>query len=456
MSLLLAIISTALLLACSKTTAPPNPIAAQETSNRIGESLDSLAEKVPDFYNTRRVNNIARSSIQYLEYCIEQARIEIIEAAAETVPDRLAEAERILIEANRLAKAFEKKKDPLAGQTGVVQRAFKSAFDGKLHPYTIFIPEQYDGKTPLPMIADLLAPGPPTTLKAETLGGGKFSYTPVLEMLNEEDFIVVWPPAFRRAEAEANFFAVLEEMKRDYVVDEERIFLTGVSGGGFSSWLIGLHYPDQIAAIAPITTNTVQRVGKGKEDSPIDEPNSVFYFPMNALHVPVLMLHGGADRVSPAETQVYPMVEKMRELGLPLEYEEYPGVGHGLGDRYYDGYARLLEFFAGKRNIRHPKTIDFTTASQKYNKAYWIWIQKTIQPGEFARVHAEAKDNSIAIETKNVSKLTVIPDPLVVDIMAPVKITIDGSDVFQGVFPLRRPHTGPPTLFRRNADGTWR
>jgi hypothetical protein len=141
---------------------------------------------------------------------------------------------------------------------------------------------------------------------------------------------------------------------------------------------------------------------------------------------------------------------------LPLEYVEYPDVGHGLGDRYYDGYALLLDFFSGKRNIRHPRTIDFTTPSLKYSKAYWIWIQRVIQPGEFARVRAEARENSIVIETENIAELTVIPDSEVIDIAVPVKISIDGSEVFQGAFPLRRPHTGPPSRFFRDADGVWR
>jgi predicted esterase len=420
--------------------------------DRSGDSLESLAAKIDGFHDTRRKNNIARSSVRYFEYCLRQALIEI----AESTDESLAQAEQFLSEARRLTEAFENKRDPLANQTGVVQRAFLSPYDGELHPYTIFIPDSYDGQTPMPLIADLMAPGPPATFKAETLGGGKFNYGPVVESLNQAGFIEVWPPAFRRAEAEENFFAVLEEMKRDYVIDEERIFLTGVSGGALSSWLAGLHYPDQIAAIAPITTNTVNKVGKGKGDSPIDKANSVFYFPMNALHVPVLMLHGDADHVSPAETQVYPMVEKMRALGLPLEYVEYPGVGHGLGERYYDGFDRMLEFVSDKRNIRHPKTIDFTTPSMKYSKAYWIWIGRMTDPGEFARVRAEAKDNIIEIKTENISELTVIPDPMVIDKTETVTITIDGKQVFKGVFPPRRPHTGPPSRFIRDESGQWR
>ena len=96
----------------------------------------------------------------------------------------------------------------------------------------------------------------------------------------------------------------------------------------------------------------------------VDEARSVLNFPMNALHVPVLVLHGDADPVCPAEEQALPIVEKIRGRGLDVQYEEYPGAGHGLGDHYYDAYDRLLAFFSNKRNIRHPQTIDFTTTSE--------------------------------------------------------------------------------------------
>ncbi len=37
---------------------------------KVKDSLKSLTEKTADFYNTRRKNNISRSSVQYFEYCL--------------------------------------------------------------------------------------------------------------------------------------------------------------------------------------------------------------------------------------------------------------------------------------------------------------------------------------------------------------------------------------------------
>lgn len=45
---------------------------------------------------------------------------------------------------------------------------------------------------------------------------------------------------------------LLEKIKRDYPVDEQRIFATGISNGGFFSFALGLHLPDKFRAIAPV------------------------------------------------------------------------------------------------------------------------------------------------------------------------------------------------------------
>jgi len=277
--------------------------------------------------------------------------------------------------------------------------------------------------------------------------------------LEEKGFIGVWPSLTRRLEAELNFFAVLEEMKRDYNIDAERVYLMGVSGGGLSSWLIGLRHPDQIAAIAPISGVSVASQAienAGGDPDTIDKSRSAYYFPMNALHVPVVVLHGDADPATKVEEQARPMVEKMRELGLEVEYHEYAGAPHGLGKDYLDAFDKIMDFFSRHRNVRYPKTIDFSTPSLRYNKAYWIWLEQLTEEGEFARVKAEAKDNVVTIETENVSVMSLVPRPEVLDLEEPVKVVIDGQEVGERTLPGKRTHSGPWMRFTKNEEGRWR
>jgi hypothetical protein len=243
-------------------------------------------------------------------------------------------------------------------------------------------------------------------------------------------------------------------MKKDYNIDEDRIYLMGVSGGGLASWLIGLRFPDQIAAICPISTLSVVSENTERPEiasKRILKERSTYYFPMNALHVPVIMLHGDADTSTLCELQARPMAKKMKELGLELEYIEYAGVGHGLGHYYQDGFAKALDFFDKHRNVRHPKRIDYSTPSMRYTKAYWIKIGKIVTKGEFARVQAEAKGNSVEIKTENLGGFSVLRDEVVFDASAPMTISIDGQDAYSGPVPA----TGG-IGFIKDEQGAWK
>ena len=123
---------------------------------------------------------------------------------------------------------------------------------------------------------------------------------------------------------------------------------------------------------------------------------------MNALHVPVIMLHGDADTSTLCELQARPMAEKMNKLGLELEYIEYPGVGHGLGHYYEDGFAKgwISSTTTGTSAIR--KQIDYSTPSMAIRKAYWIKIGAFSEKGKFARVQAEAKGNAVGTSRRRI------------------------------------------------------
>ena len=46
--------------------------------------------------------------------------------------------------------------------------------------------------------------------------------------------------------------ALLDEVENKYAVDTHRVYLTGMSMGGFGTWHLGLSHPEKFAAIAPI------------------------------------------------------------------------------------------------------------------------------------------------------------------------------------------------------------
>ncbi|MCG3126203.1 MAG: hypothetical protein CHACPFDD_01033 [Phycisphaerae bacterium] len=108
----------------------------------------------------------------------------------------------------------------------------------------------------------------------------------------------------------------VEETARDYAVDPDRLYLTGLSLGGAGTWGIGAALPDRFAALVPVC-------GFGN-------PNEA----AKLAAVPTWVFHGGADDRVPVQ-RARDMVEAIRKAGGNIRYSELPGVGHNSWDDAY-------------------------------------------------------------------------------------------------------------------------
>lgn len=116
----------------------------------------------------------------------------------------------------------------------------------------------------------------------------------------------------------------------EYKVDRKRIYLSGISMGGFGSFAIGAKYPEVFAAIAPVC-------GGG-------DPSTVGAL-ANAQR-PMWIFHGGRDRVvSPSES--LRMVNALLEKGnRNILFTVHEDLGHNVWTRIYAGedfYRWILE-----------------------------------------------------------------------------------------------------------------
>ncbi|MBM4019582.1 MAG: hypothetical protein FJ288_14895 [Planctomycetes bacterium] len=111
----------------------------------------------------------------------------------------------------------------------------------------------------------------------------------------------------------------LQAAMRDYACDPQRVYLTGLSMGGFGTWSLAAKYPAMFAAIAPIC-------GGG------DPASAAAIAPL-----PAWVWHGAADNVVPPEMSRR-MVEALKAAGAKeVKYTELPGVGHNSWDAAYAG-----------------------------------------------------------------------------------------------------------------------
>jgi len=128
--------------------------------------------------------------------------------------------------------------------------------------------------------------------------------------------------------------ALLDDLERRHRVDPTRIYLTGLSMGGFGSWALALRDPARFAAVAPICGGV----------SFMDIANAFGSRAGAAASLPVWTFHGEADTVVPVEETVRAVEELRRRGNADVRLTLYPGVGHESWSRAY-GSPELFDWF---------------------------------------------------------------------------------------------------------------
>lgn len=121
----------------------------------------------------------------------------------------------------------------------------------------------------------------------------------------------------------------LLEVCREHPVDLDRVYLTGLSMGGYGAFELASRHPDWFAAAAPIC-------GGGDNEQAA-----------TLAGLPLSVWHGDADRAVPVENS-RSMIAALRALGEEPDYHELPGVGHAAWTQAY-GAEGCLEWMFEKR-----------------------------------------------------------------------------------------------------------
>lgn len=103
--------------------------------------------------------------------------------------------------------------------------------------------------------------------------------------------------------------ALLDKAVADYNIDEDRVYLTGLSMGGRGTWQLANIVHDRLAAIAPICAPFM------------------FVNPANFEHLPIWVFHGVMDSVVPVADSVK-MVRWLRGAGCNVEFTTYANADH--------------------------------------------------------------------------------------------------------------------------------
>jgi predicted peptidase len=219
--------------------------------------------------------------------------------------------------------------------TGFINKTV--TMDGAEYRYVVYVPRDYAPGKKLPVILFLHGAGERGNdgLKQTQVGIGS-----ALRMSSERFPALVVMPQCAAGQFWSDKMAelalkALDQTVAEYNGDPDRLYLTGLSLGGFGSFLIASQHPNKFAAVVPICGGV-----RGVDLKSVAE---------KLKDVPMWIFHGDADTVVPP-ARSREMVEAIKAAGgAKVKYTEYPGVGHNSWDKAYAEKEMTDWLFAQKK-----------------------------------------------------------------------------------------------------------
>jgi 5'-nucleotidase, C-terminal domain len=363
-------------------------------SKQLATSLESaLAAK------TQAASRHGASLVWHLREIEKQLGERITPESLKTIRQQMAALENhISIMANN--------QDPLAGERGLVTRAYHSPVDGTLQPYLVFVPLSYRGRNPWPTIVGLHGRYANAWQIPRVLG--------VMDDPRKIPYIMVFPngrgDTFYRGLGEDDAWTVLNLARRDYKINNDRLHLTGLSMGGEGTWRLALQNPHVFAGVAPFCARSLPHLAP------------------NAGGMNLYFAHGGADRVVSSMESIL-MADRLKAAGFKPKYSIIKNGKHNIWDMTM---PNVLTFFSTAKKDHNPRRVTYVTDRLRYNRGYWVEIMGFISIYQQARIDAQfTAENTLSVTAENVSRLRLHLDSKLVDIAQPVVVSVNGIERFR-------------------------
>ncbi len=217
--------------------------------------------------------------------------------------------------------------------------AHRSGIDNTLQPYSVYIPLDYDEKTPTPLFVTLHGSG---VDERRTIYNVTFTLQRARARKRLGEFIVISPQArglsdWYLGDSGKDVIECINHVKKLYKIDERNIILDGFSMGGYGAWRLGLLYPNLFKAVI-VRSGAISVPKNLKGENILDLLDETSTKRMN-----IFIVHGDEDNAVPVKNARL-TVQKLEELGIEFNYLEVKGAAHG-------GYDKWDEIFSWLKKI---------------------------------------------------------------------------------------------------------
>ena len=156
------------------------------------------------------------------------------------------------------------------------------------------------------------------------------------------------------------FDEAIARVKRDFHIDPSKVYISGISAKGASSWFHGIFAADHYAAIHPVSI------------IPVDWHKDMY---LNLINTGVYVWQGDADTITPL-SKVQPAIDKIKGYGLKVFMYVQKGGSHG-GTLYYNAMSSIISILL-KNYTRSlsPERVHKGIMTPRATSAYWLEASK--------------------------------------------------------------------------------
>jgi len=247
-------------------------------------------------------------------------------------------------------------------------RAYKSKYDDTLQPYIVALPKTKKLKEKIPLLV---------ILKPYT-GLNKIQFS-LKQRYGTSDLLKLW--VYSRGDSgfmglsERDVLEVIELVCKDYKIDRDRIYLQGISLGGFGCWWIGGRHPDLFAGIAA-------------------NGAYVFTYTKNFLNLPI---NQSWMKPNNPGNWLPKIIGRLRKEGVDVIYTDLRELSL---EKYRQYFTDRENWYLNKKRKSQPDKVVYSTFGD-IDGAYWI---RNIMPekfGKMATVEAEVFQTNIHFQSQS-------------------------------------------------------
>jgi dienelactone hydrolase len=320
---------------------------------------------------------------------------------------------------------------------GFVRLAYRDDVDGSPQYCRAYLPADYDPAKKWPLVIQMHGYNGANPVYVRWWAADDRHAGVDTEFSSHQSVIYIEPHGRGNVQylgmGDSDVVHAIAEAKRLFNVDEDRVYLTGDSMGGWGTWNISSRHPDMFAAIAPVFGGSDYHSEMSEEDlaklSPLDrfldEKHSSWSMAEGLLNIPIFVHHGDLDQAVNVDYSRWG-VRLLQRWGYDVRYQEYPGRIHEALESQNGNMS--IEWFLQHRRNPNPRHVRIRSAELRNAKAYWAHVLQQASPLAFMVVDVEVVDrNLIRLDTENVLDIELSPSAVLVNPDKPVKVVWNGD-----------------------------